>query len=55
MLSDNLKGWDGGRDGREVQEGENICILTTDPCCCTKETNTCKAIVLQIKINSKKF
>ena len=22
----NLQGWDGERDGREVQEGEDICI-----------------------------
>ena len=26
MLCDNLEGWD-GRDGREVQEGGDICIL----------------------------
>ena len=25
-LSTNLEGWDGERDGREVQEGEDICI-----------------------------
>ena len=55
MLCDNLEGWDGGVGGREVQEGENICIFMTDSCFCTEETNTCKAIVLQIKINSKKF
>ena len=54
MLCGNLEGWDGGRGEREVQEGENICILMTDSCC-TEETNACKPIVLQIKINSKKF
>ena len=26
--------------GREVKEGGDICILITDSCCCTAETNT---------------
>ena len=26
----NLKGWDGERDGREVQKGGNICIPMAD-------------------------
>ena len=28
----NLEGWDGERDGREVQEGEEICIPVADSC-----------------------
>ena len=28
----NLQGWDGGGDGREVQEGGNICIPMADSC-----------------------
>ena len=27
MLCDKLEGWDGVRDGNEVQEGGDICIL----------------------------
>ena len=38
MLSDNLEGWDGIRDGREVQEGGDICIFMGDSCCMA-ETN----------------
>ena len=26
----NLEQWDGGRDGREIQEGGHICILMID-------------------------
>ena len=39
MFCDDLEGWDrvGGR--REVQEGWDICILMSDPRCCTAETN----------------
>ena len=29
-LSTNLEGWDGERDGREVQKGGNICIPMAD-------------------------
>ena len=32
MLCDNLEGWDGVRDGREVHEGQDICIPTADTC-----------------------
>ena len=43
------------RDGREVQEGGDICITRismADSCRCMAETNTiCKAIILQLKIN----
>ena len=28
----NLEGWDGEGGGREVQEGEDICILMADSC-----------------------
>ena len=31
-LCTNLKGWDGDGDEREVQEGEDICILMPDSC-----------------------
>ena len=39
-LCNNLKGWDGMGDGREVQEGGDICILITGSCWCMAETNT---------------
>ena len=26
----NLEGWDGGRDGREVQKGGDICVPMDD-------------------------
>ena len=29
----NLEGWDGEGDGREIQEGEDICIPMADSCC----------------------
>ena len=32
MLCDNLEGWAGVEDGREVQEGGDICILMNDSC-----------------------
>ena len=28
----NLEGWDGAGDGREVQQGGDICIPTADSC-----------------------
>jgi len=28
----NLEGWDGARDGREVQKGGDICIPMADSC-----------------------
>ena len=39
-------GW--GGNGREVQEGGDICILLVDSCS-QKKTKFCKAIILQIK------
>ena len=37
MLGDDL---DGGKEGREVQEGGDIGILIADSLHCTAETNT---------------
>ena len=31
-LCDNLEGWDGEGDGREVQKGEDICAPMADSC-----------------------
>ena len=31
-LCSNLEGWDGERDGREVQKGGDICIPMADSC-----------------------
>ena len=31
-LCNNLEGWDGGRGGREVQKGGDICIPMADSC-----------------------
>ena len=39
-LCDNLEVWDGVGDGREAQEGGDICILIADTCRCMAETNT---------------
>ena len=39
MLCDNLEGWDGVGDGREVQEGGDIYIPMADSCCCMAESN----------------
>ena len=32
MLYDNLEEWNGVGHGREVQEGEDLCIPMTNPC-----------------------
>ena len=32
MLCINLEGWEGKGDGKEVQEGGDICILVADSC-----------------------
>ena len=40
MLNDNLEDWDGVGDGKEVQEGGDICILMAHPHCCMGEVNT---------------
>ena len=39
MLYDDLDGGMVGWDGREVQEGGDICIHRADSLCCTVETN----------------
>ena len=31
-LCDNLEGWDGDRDRREIQKGGDICIPMADSC-----------------------
>jgi len=36
-LCDNLEGWDGEGDGREVQEGGDMCIPMADSCWCFTE------------------
>ena len=48
--SDNLEGWDGVRNGKEVQGDGDICILMTDShVVWQKSKQHCKAIFLQIK------
>ena len=39
-----------GGGGKEAQKEEDICKLIADSHC-TAETNTCKAIIIQLKIN----
>lgn len=50
MLCDDLDGWDG--EGKEVQEGEDICIHKADLLHCTTETTCCtqhcEAVILQL-------
>ena len=36
---------------RRRLEGGDVCIFMADSCCCTAETNHCKAGVLRLKIN----
>ena len=38
-LCNNLEGWDGEGDGREVQKGGDICIPMADSCGCLTEHN----------------
>ena len=38
-LCNNLEEWDGAEDGREVQEGGDICVAVADSCWCLAETN----------------
>ena len=33
MLCDNLEEWAGLEGGREVQDGEDICVFRVDPHC----------------------
>ena len=39
MLRDNLEGWEGVGDGREVQEGGGMCIPVADSRWCMVESN----------------
>ena len=39
VLCDGVKGWDRGA-GREIQEGENVCLHTADSLSFTAEINT---------------
>ena len=52
-LCNNLEESDGVGGGREVQEGEDICIPMADPCWCMAETNNIVTI-LQLKIKKNK-
>ena len=36
----NLDGWNGEWNGKEVQEGRDICVHIADSLCCRAETNT---------------
>ena len=51
VLCDNLEGWDGVGDGREVQEGGGMCIWLIHVDVWQKPAQYCKAIILQLKIN----
>ena len=39
-LCNDLEGWDEEGGGKEVSEGEDICIPMADSCWCLAETNT---------------
>ena len=39
-LCKNLEGCNGNEDGKEVQEGGDICIPMADSCWCLAQTNT---------------
>ena len=48
------RGVGGVEGGRGIPEGGNICILTTDSCCCMAETNIIKQhyyIINQLSFN----
>ena len=47
----NLERRDGVGKGRELQEGEDLCIPMADSCGCMAETNT--NIVKQLSFNKK--
>ena len=51
MLCDDLKGWDGGWGGREVQEGGvNVYLWLVHTVVYQKSIQHCKAIIFQLKI-----
>ena len=46
----NLEGWDGEGDGREVQEGGDICTTLADSCWrLTENKKVLKVIIIQLK------
>ena len=52
---DNLEAWGGEEDGREVQEGGDILYLWLIHIdAWQKPTQYCKAIILQLKLNTFK-
>ena len=51
VLCENLEGWDGVGDGREVQEAGGMCIWLIHVDVWQIPTQYCKAIILQLKIN----
>ena len=58
MFCDNLKGWDGVRDGRWGWEGGSgerlcVCLWLIHADARQKPTPYCKAIILQLKTNLK--
>ena len=56
MLCNELEGWDVG--GREAQERGDICVHIADSLSALvqqKLMQHCKAVILQLKINFKKF
>ena len=40
IFCDNLERWHGVGLGKEVKEGEDMCIPMADSCLCISETNT---------------
>ena len=52
LLCDNLEGWDGVGGGRE---GTYVYLWLIHADVWQKPTQYCKAIVLQLKINIKKY
>ena len=40
MLCDSLEEWDGVEDGKDVQEGRDVCIPMADLSLCMAETST---------------
>ena len=56
MLCDNREEWDGVGGGREVQEGGDIlCLWLIHVDVWQRLTQSCKAIILQLKVNLKKL
>ena len=49
----NNLGWDGEGSGREIQEGQDVCLPIDSCWCFTAPTQFCTAIILQLKINLK--